>query len=271
MFHFVRFIPKHGTPTDKPQYGVIKKFHFSAKSPEQVVVLEESPFVTGFDNLAISSQTIPLDELKLLAPSNPSKIIGIGLNYKEHAKEQGKPLPELPYVFLKAPSAIAAPGDTIRLTAYCTEVHFEGELVVVLGKQCKNVPETDALDYIAGYTIGNDVTDRTIQKQEPTFARAKSMDTFAPTGPFLVRGVDAMNLGIRTWVNGQLKQDGNTSDMIHPIPRLIHFISQFMTLMPGDLVFTGTPSGVGPLRAGDRVKVEIEKLGALENAVEHSI
>jgi len=197
----------------------------------------------------------------------PTKIVGIGLNYKDHAAEQGKPLPPEPYVFLKALSALSKTGAPIVLNRHCTEVHFEGELAVVIGKTCKSVPEARALEYVAGYAVANDVTDRVIQKKEPTFARAKGMDTFCPIGPELVSGIDWCGRRIRTWVSGELRQDGNTDDMIFSVPYIIHFVSEFMTLNPGDIILTGTPKGVGKILPGDTVRIEIDGLGTLENTV----
>lgn len=185
MFRYVRF-ELRDAPSPKPQFGIIKNFHFSAGNAEQVMLLDGSPFGEDFKAPVITDITVPLNKVRLLAPFTPSKILGIGLNYRAHAVEQGKPIPEVPRVFIKSLNALANPGDTILLNKHCTEVHYEGELMVVIGKRCKNVSEAQALDYIAGYTIANDVTDRNIQKEEPSYARGKGMDTFCPAGPFLV-------------------------------------------------------------------------------------
>ena len=247
MIRRVRFLPKTAPHTATPRFGTLEN--------ERVV----DP---------IREESFPVDQVRLLCPIVPTKVVGIGLNYKDHALEQGKPLPEVPYVFLKATNALCGPGDTIQLNRHCTLVHHEAELMVVIGKTCKNVTEAEALSYVAGYTIANDVTDRPIQKEEATFARAKGMDTFCPVGPYIVSGIDWRNKTVKAWVNGELRQSGNTNDMIHPVPKLISFISQFMTLNQGDAILTGTPAGVGPIKSGDRVKIEIEDLGVLENAVE---
>jgi len=266
MIQYVRF----STPKAGPQYGIIKEFHFSKGEGAQVLALKVSPFESGFENPKPSGETFFLSKLRLLAPVAPSKIIGIGLNYKDHALEQKKPLPEIPYVFLKPPSAIIATHEPIRISQHCSDtVHHEAELVVMIGKTCSRVSEDQALEYVAGYTIGNDVTDRVIQKQELTFARAKGMDTFAPLGPFLVHGIDWRGRRVKAWVNDELRQNGTTDDMIHSVPKIISYVSQFMTLLPGDIIFTGTPAGVGSIKSGDRVKIEIDGLGVLENSVEH--
>lgn len=200
---------------------------------------------------------------------NIMKIVGIGLNYKDHALEQAKPLPEVPLVFLKPETALIKPGEAIKLNRHCTLVHFEGELAVVIGRKAHNVREEDALNYVEGFAVANDVTDRRIQKQELTYARAKGMDTFCPIGP-VTKDFDWRNKRIRTWLNGELRQNGNTNDMIHSVPKLISFVSEFMTLNPGDIILTGTPAGVGQIKPGDRVRIEIDELGALENAVEQA-
>ena len=234
------------------KYGLIKKFHFSASSEDQIMVLDRSPFEDDFDH-PHPNKTVPLKECKLLVPVEPSKIIGIGLNYKDHAIEQGKPFPEVPLVFLKSLNSLTAAGTKILLNRHCSLVHFEGELAVVISKQCKNVTEEEALNYVAGYTIANDVTDRRIQKAEATFARAKGMDGFCPLGPFLVHGVDWQGLQIKAFVNDELKQNGNTREMIHSVPKLISFVSEFMTLNSGDVIITGTPAGVGEIKPGDEL------------------
>ncbi|MBI3555117.1 MAG: fumarylacetoacetate hydrolase family protein [Deltaproteobacteria bacterium] len=268
MFRYVRFQTEEGLP----QYGIIKPFHFSVGTgEEQIMVLDGTPFDHDLGNPETTEETVARDQVKLLTPVLPSKIIGIAYNYRDKAAEQGKPIPEVPFTFVKALNALRASGESIRLNRHCTEVHFEAELAVVVGKSCRNVTEAQALDYVGGYTIGNDITDRVIQKKEPTFARAKGMDTFCPLGPFLVRGVSWEKKNIRTWVNGQLRQSGNTSDMIHGVPKIISFVSEFMTLNPGDVILTGSPAGTSALKAGDRIKIEIDELGSIENVVEYDV
>lgn len=268
MFRYVRF----KTAEDLPRYGIIKPFHFSVGTgEEQIMFLNGTPFDHDLGAPETTHETVARDQVKLLAPVQPTKIIGIAYNYRDKATEQGKPLPEVPYTFIKALSALNAPGAPIRLNRHCTEVHFEAELAVVIGKTCRKVSEAAALEYVGGYTIGNDVTDRVLQKKEPTFARAKGMDTFCPLGPFLVRGVSWENKNIRTWINGELRQSGNTSNMVHGVPKIISFVSEFMTLNPGDVILTGSPAGTCAIKAGDRIKIEIDELGSIENVVEHDV
>lgn len=203
-----------------------------------------------------------------LAPVAPSKVVCVGLNYRAHALEMNKPLPEVPLLFLKPPSAVANPGQAIELPADAAEVHHEGELAVVVGKPLRDATVEEAQRAIFGYTILNDVTARDIQRAEgQRFTRAKGFDTFAPCGPAIIQGLDPASLRIRTWVDDDLRQDGGCDDLIFPIPVLLAFISRVMTLEPGDLVSTGTPSGVGAILPGQRVRVEIDGIGCLENPV----
>ena len=197
----------------------------------------------------------------------PSKIIGIGVNYRAHAAEMGKPLPSEPLMFLKPPSALLAPGEPIVRPMAYEQVHFEGELAVVIGSRCVRVAASDALAHVAGYTCMNDVTVRDLQKSDGQWARAKGFDSFAPIGPAIVAGLTPNNLSIKTFVNGVLRQDSNTSDMVFDVAALIAFASRHMTLMPGDIITTGTPAGVGNLAPGDVVTIEIQGIGALTNPV----
>lgn len=206
-------------------------------------------------------------EPRLLAPAEPSKIVGIAANYRAHAAEMGKPVPEVPKFFLKPPSALVGPDEAIPRPAESTRVDHEAELVVVIGKVTSRVSEADALGHVFGYTAGNDVTARDFQKADGVFARAKGYDGFAPLGPVIVTGLDPARLGVRAWVNGALRQAGDTSDMVFSVAELIAFVSRGMTLLPGDLIYTGTPAGVGPLAVGDVVEVEVEGVGRLRNPV----
>lgn len=210
---------------------------------------------------------VPLAGLRLLPPVEPSKIIGIGTNYQDHAAEMGRALPAVPKIFLKPSTALIGPEDTIQIPPVTARVDHEAELGVVIGRRCTRVPREDAAAYIAGYTAVNDVTARDFQKADGVFARAKGFDTFCPLGPWLVIGLDPRDLGVRCWVNGALRQDGRTSQLIFDVPTLIAFVSSIMTLLPGDVISTGTPAGVGPLQAGDRVEVEVEGVGVLANPV----
>jgi 2-keto-4-pentenoate hydratase/2-oxohepta-3-ene-1,7-dioic acid hydratase in catechol pathway len=196
----------------------------------------------------------------------PTKIIGIGSNYRKHALEMGKPVPTTPKLFLVAPSAQIGDGEAICIPPGTQRVDHEAELAVVIGRRCCQVSRASALDYVLGYTVANDVTARDFQKADKVFGRAKGFDTFMPIGADLVQ-LDPSDLAVRAWVNGELRQDGRTSDMVFDVPELIHFLSHVMTLMPGDIISTGTPSGVGPLVPGDTVTVEVEGIGRLTNPV----
>lgn len=208
-----------------------------------------------------------LDDVKLLPPVSPSKIIAVGLNYKDHAEEFKFDVPEEPLLFIKAPSAIIAPEENIVLTPFSRRVDYEAELVIVIKKTTKDVSEADAKEYILGYTCGNDITARDLQKKDGQWARSKSFDTFAPIGPWVIQANDISpdNLKIMAKKNGKMVQCSNTNQLIFNPFKLVSYISQMMTLMPGDVIFTGTPSGVGPLQSGDCIEIEIEKIGQLRN------
>jgi 2-keto-4-pentenoate hydratase/2-oxohepta-3-ene-1,7-dioic acid hydratase in catechol pathway len=205
--------------------------------------------------------------VRLLAPIAPSKIIGIGLNYRAHAAESKKPVPTSPLYFFKPTTAIISPGDSIVYPAQSQMVHHEGELVAVIGKRARRVSEDEALGYVLGYTCGNDVTARDIQNAEGHNSHAKSFDTFFPTGPAIVTGLDPNDLRLVARVNGQVRQDTRTSDMVFTVAQLVSYLSQIMTLLPGDVISTGTPSGVSAIFPGDVVEVDIEGIGVLKNPV----
>ena len=216
-----------------------------------------------------SFTSCPLAELRLLAPVTPSKIVCIGRNYRDHAAELGHDVPPEPLLFLKAPSALLAPGAEIRIPAISKRVDFEGELGVVIGRICSKMrADEDARTYIRGYTIVNDVTARDLQKSDEQWSRAKGFDTFCPVGPIVTDEVDP-NSGVRvtTRLNGVVKQQGSTIDLIFNIAMLLRHISAAMTLVPGDLIPTGTPAGVGPMQPGDTIEVAIEGVGSLRNSV----
>jgi 2-keto-4-pentenoate hydratase/2-oxohepta-3-ene-1,7-dioic acid hydratase in catechol pathway len=197
----------------------------------------------------------------------PSKIIGVGRNYAEHAAELGNDVPrDNPLIFLKPPSALIEDGDLIVLPPESDNVHFEGELVVVVGRRGRRVPRSEAFELVAGYACGNDVTARDLQQSEEQWTRAKGFDSFAACGPRVAQ-IDPSDVTITTRVNGEVRQQATTAQLIHPVDKLISFISDTMTLEPGDLIFTGTPAGVGPLHDGDSVEVEIEGIGILQNRV----
>jgi 2-keto-4-pentenoate hydratase/2-oxohepta-3-ene-1,7-dioic acid hydratase in catechol pathway len=209
----------------------------------------------------------PLASVHLLAPAQPGKIVCIGRNYVEHAKEQNAELPKVPLLFMKPPSSILSPGDPIELPSQSHQVEHEGELVAVIGKRGRNLTTNEAQGFLYGYTIGNDVTARDLQHSDGQWTRAKGFDTFCPFGPWIDTEFDPSDALITTKVSGQPRQMASTRDMVFNVSILIAFISSVMTLEPGDLIFTGTPAGVGPLTPGDVVEVDIEGLGRLSNPV----
>ena len=204
---------------------------------------------------------------RLLAPVAPGKIVAVALNYKAHAAEQGKPLPAEPLFFLKPSTAVIGPGDAIELPPGVGRVDHEAEVALVIGRRARRVPAERAAEHIFGVTGMNDVTARALQKAVGHYTRAKGFDTFAPMGPCIAVGLDWSNLRVRGWVNGTLRQDSTTADLIFPVPELVAFISSVMTLLPGDIISTGTPSGIGPLEPGDLARIEVEGVGVLENPV----
>jgi 2-keto-4-pentenoate hydratase/2-oxohepta-3-ene-1,7-dioic acid hydratase in catechol pathway len=214
---------------------------------------------------APTGNIFPLAKLKLLAPVEPSKVIAVGLNYRSHIGE--RKVPEYPGIFLKPPTCIIGPGDEIRMPPGAEDVHYEGELVVVIGKRASRVSEADAPAHIFGVTAGNDVSERKWQKGDLQWFRAKGSDTFGPIGPAVVRGSNYNDLQVTTRLNGEVRQSQRTSDLIFPVATIVSYISQFVTLLPGDLVFTGTPGTTKPMQPGDTVEVEIESIGTLRNGV----
>lgn len=213
-------------------------------------------------------ETIKLSDVKLLTPVLPSKIVCVGRNYSEHAKELGNEVPQEPLLFLKAPSAIILDSETIILPKQSGQVEHEGELGVVIGRTCKNLDDSsNPLEYVLGYICLNDVTARDLQRKDVQFTRAKSFDTFCPVSSFIETNLDVSDIRVTTKVNGVIKQDGRTSEMVFPVPFLIRYISNQMTLNAGDIIATGTPAGVSKLNDGDICEVEIEGIGVLQNSV----
>ena len=220
---------------------------------------------------------ISLADVEIASPIRPRKLIGIGLNYRDHAAETGKSVPDIPLLFGKMPTSVTGPGGPVVLPGYSDKVDFEGELAVVIGRLARNVPASSALEHVFGYAVMNDVSARDAQQREPQWVRAKGADTFAPWGPWITTAdeiADPQALSVRTWVSGELMQDGTTADMVFSVAELIAFISGSFTLEPGDVITTGTPAGVGVartppryLRPGDVVRVEIDGLGAIEHPV----
>jgi 2-keto-4-pentenoate hydratase/2-oxohepta-3-ene-1,7-dioic acid hydratase in catechol pathway len=248
---------KHQTVLE-PRYGIIEGDYVQP-------LIDADAF--GSRPRAQSNQ-IPLSEVSLLAPVTPSKIVCVGRNYLEHAAELGNPMPSEPLLFLKAPSAIIASGESIRLPAASVQVEHEGELGVVIGRLASDLSdEQDPLSFVLGYTCINDVTARDLQRKDVQFTRAKSFDTFCPVGPFIVTDIDPADVAVVTRVNGEIKQNARTSKMAFSVASLLRYISRAMTLLPGDLIATGTPAGVSSLKDGDVVEVEVEGIGVLQNAV----
>lgn len=212
----------------------------------------------------------PLADVRLLAPILPTKIIGIGRNYADHAAEMGNQVPEYPIMFLKPNTTVVGPNAAVRLPADSAEVHYEGELAVVIGRPCKDVPAGQAASVLLGATVANDVTARDQQRADVQFTRAKGHDTFCPLGPWIETGLDMAAMGdlaLRTELDGAVVQDSRTSQLVHGLPALVEWVSRVMTLLPGDVILTGTPAGVGPMAGGQSVTVSLESVGTLMNSV----
>lgn len=257
-----------------PQYGEIRRRGGRDSTYDWVEILlpppEEDPWTNFPSELeAAAFEPIPFGRATLLAPVVPSKIVCIGRNYRDHAAELGNEVPKEPLLFLKPPSAVIAPGETIRIPVLSARVDFEGELAVVIGKRASRIaPDEDVKPYIRGYTVVNDVTARDLQKSDGQWSRAKGFDTFCPVGPIVTDEIDPeQGVLVETRLNGAVKQRGTTLDLIFPIAFLLRHITAAMTLYPGDLIPTGTPAGVAPMQPGDLVEVEIEGIGVLANPV----
>lgn len=221
-----------------------------------------------FNDFRKTDRLFDLNSVRLLAPVEPSKIVAVGLNYKDHARELNLPIPQEPIIFLKPATSIIADGESIIYPSIVGQLDYEAELAIVMKKKAKAVPEKKAKEYILGYTCTNDVTARDLQTKDGQWCRSKSFDTFCPLGPFIVNsGIDPNNLDIKLYLNGILKQSSNTNNFIFRIEYLVSFISNVMTLSPGDVISAGTPSGVGPMTIGDEVTVSIEKVCKLTNYV----
>jgi 2-keto-4-pentenoate hydratase/2-oxohepta-3-ene-1,7-dioic acid hydratase in catechol pathway len=260
------------TTGEDPQYGVVTGDVDELGLPADdstVVALAGDPLYVG---VQLTDQQIPLKEVRLLAPVLPrSKVVGIGRNYAAHAAEMGNDVPDEPLMFLKPNTTVVGPGDPIFYPPQTSNLHYEGELAVVIGRICRDVPVEQATDVIFGYTIANDVTARDLQKSDVQFTRAKGFDSFCPLGPWIETDLDpqAFNDGrqVQTFLNGDVVQDGSTADMIFDVPTLVAHVSSVMTLLPGDVILTGTPEGVGPMEVGDEVEISIAGIGALTNPV----
>ena len=247
------------TTGDDPRFAILEE------GSEELEVIAGDPLFTPIRR---TGQRVPLEAARLLAPVIPrSKVIGVAHNYAAHADEMGAQLAAEPELFLKPNTSVVGPGDPIVLPRWSDEVHHEAELAVVISRICKDVPRERAGDVILGYTAANDVTARDVQRRDDQWARAKGFDSACPLGPVVVTGLDSSDLAIRARVDGEVRQDGRTSQMIVDVAGLISFVSGVFSLLPGDVILTGTPAGVGPIEAGQRVEVEVEGIGILANPV----
>jgi 2-keto-4-pentenoate hydratase/2-oxohepta-3-ene-1,7-dioic acid hydratase in catechol pathway len=243
------------TTDSKTRYGILEG--------QKIRTIEGKPF----RHIKFTDQSYPRNEVKLLAPCEPSKIIAMGLNYHSHARELNLPLPNSPLTFLKPSTAVIGPEANIMYPSVSARVDFEGELAVVIKKPVWRVAAVDALEYVLGYACFNDVTARDLQNHDGQWTRAKGFDTFAAIGPWIETNLDSSAAILETYLNGKLMQKGSTVDLIYSIPEIINFISNVMTLLPGDIIATGTPSGIGPMYPGDTIEVKIAQLGTLRNFV----
>lgn len=252
---FVRF----QTGRDLPRYGWVYE--------EKVGPIDGSIF----DEFRRQEATLPLESVRLLAPVVPSKIICIGRNYADHAYEQGVDVPEIPLIFLKPPSAVIGTGAAIEIPPQSQLVEHEAELAVVIGREGRWISLEEAKNHILGYTIGNDVTARDLQRRDGQWTRGKGFDTFCPLGPWIETDLDPADALIRCRVDGEIRQMASTRDMVFTVPQLVAFVSSVMRLLPGDVILTGTPAGIGPLEAGNKVEITIEGIGSLINPVRNAI
>lgn len=253
-------------PGDDPRYAVVEQ---EADGPAVLAVVAGDPLYRG---VTFTGERVPLEGVRLLAPVIPrSKIVGVGRNYAEHASELGNEVPAQPLLFFKPNTAVIGPDDPIQRPPQSADVHFEGELAAVIGRVCRDVPAERAAAYVFGYTCGNDVTARDLQRSDGQWARAKGFDSFCPLGPWIETSLDVRDLAVTTDVTtgGATRrcQDGRTADMVFDVATLVAYVSAAMTLLPGDVLLTGTPAGVGPIVAGDEVAVTVEGIGTLRNPV----
>jgi len=248
----------HFTTGKKAEYGILN---------EEVI---QAAAGTPYDGLVLTNRCYNLNDIRMMAPCSPSKVVAVGLNYYSHAQELEMPIPANPLLFMKPSTSVIGPEDKILYPCSSQRVDYEGELGVVMKSSAHQVPVEKALDYVLGYTCFNDVTARDLQKQDGQWTRAKGFDTFAAIGPCIETELDPGNLNIETYLNGELKQRGSTSDLIFPVPELVSFISSIMTLLPGDVIATGTPRGIGPMSPGDVVEISIAAIGTLRNYVAKS-
>ncbi|MBI4610993.1 MAG: fumarylacetoacetate hydrolase family protein [Candidatus Rokubacteria bacterium] len=239
----------------KIRYGILEGHH--------VVEYAGTPFGT----FKRGRKKFPLKQVVLLAPTVPSKIVALGVNYRDHAEEANRPIPDEPILFIKPPTSLVGPDDPIVCPPLAKRVDFEAELAIVIKKRCRNVPAERAREYILGYTCLNDVTARDLQRKDGQWTRAKSFDTFCPLGPCIATDIDPSGATIESYLNGERKQASNTKHFIFPVEEVVARVSQVMTLLPGDVIATGTPAGIGPMQPGDKIEVRIEGIGSLRNPV----
>lgn len=251
-----RFVPRNTVSSPSPHYGLIE-----GENVIEIAGLPRGQWTRG-------TRSSRLADVRLLAPVEPSKIVCVGRNYAAHAAELGNEVPKEPLIFLKPSTSVIGPEEPVVLTKYSKQVEHEGELALVVARRCSHLRDSDdALSYLLGYTCVNDVTARDLQKSDVQFTRGKGFDTFCPTGPHIETDLDPSGLLVETRVNGAIRQSSNTSLMIYAVPFLVRWISRMMTLLPGDVIATGTPAGVGPLVAGDTVEVAVSGIGVLRNPV----
>lgn len=261
----VRFRKGKGT-----YYGIVEGSLVNELKGDIFIPLEKKShpnFISGSARYKLTGKKYRLDELKILAPCQPTKIVALGLNYCSHAEELKMKLPEDPLLFLKPSTAVIGPNEHIIYPAMSHRVDYEAELGVVIGRETKGVSEDESREYILGYTCFNDVTARDIQGKDKQFTRSKGFDTFAPVGPWIETELNPANLKVESYLNGEQRQSATTADLIFSVFQLVSFISNVMTLLPGDVIATGTPAGIGPMQVGDTVEIVVEGIGTLKNEV----
>ncbi|MFZ2624203.1 MAG: fumarylacetoacetate hydrolase family protein [Propionibacterium sp.] len=261
-------IARYSLDGQEPSFGIVELAVDEGEHPDSIAAISGDPLVGA---VKYTGERHRLEDVRLLAPVIPrSKIVGIGRNYAAHASELGNEVPDTPLVFLKPNTSVIGPGDPVIRPRETQDLQFEGELAVVIGRICRQVPRSRAAEVIFGYTVANDVTARDLQRSDGQWTRAKGWDSFCPLGPWIVSHLDLAEAGrlhLTTTLDGELRQQGSTSEMVHPVDELISFVSGFTTLLPGDVILTGTPAGVGPMLPGQEVSVEIESIGTLSNRI----
>jgi 2-keto-4-pentenoate hydratase/2-oxohepta-3-ene-1,7-dioic acid hydratase in catechol pathway len=249
------------------RYSLNGETHYGIEGGDQVNELDGPPWING----ARTGDSHPLSDVTLLAPAEPSKVIAVGYNYISHREkmthEENRPIPEYPPLFLKLPTSITGPGADVPYPVDATDLHFEGELVIVIGKTASKVSAENASDYVFGVTAGNDISERAWQANDLQWFRAKGSDDFGPIGPAIVTGLNYLDIRVQTRLNGETMQDQRSADQIHNVHTILSYVSQYVTLYPGDIIFTGTPGATSPMRPGDIVEIELEGVGILRNQI----